>query len=69
MTNGIAESTASTSNASISSRELQHIKEHLLETEFRVNVFEQQVAERDKEIEILTNPLEGHGGEAEQGEN
>ena len=47
VTNGIAESTASTINASISSGELQHIKKRLLETELRMKVFEQQVAERE----------------------
>ena len=56
VTNGHAESTTTTT-ASVSSRELQHLKERLLETELKMKVFEQQVAERDEEIETLTNYL------------
>ena len=58
VTNGVAESTATTiTAASTSSREFQHLKERLLETELRMKVFEQQVTERDEEIETLTNLL------------
>ena len=56
VTNGHAESTTTTT-ASVSSGELQHLKERLLETELKMKVFEQQVAERDEEIETLTNYL------------
>ena len=54
MSNGVAESKTT---ASITSGELQHLKERLLETELRMKVFEQQVSERDEEIETLTNLL------------
>ena len=58
VTNGIAESTATTTTAaSTSSGEFQHLKERLLETELRMKFFEQQVAEREEEIETLTNLL------------
>lgn len=36
---------------------IQHLKERLLETELRMKVFEQQVAEKDEQIETLSNLL------------
>ena len=36
---------------------VQHLEERLLETELRMKVFEQQVAERDEEIETLSSLL------------
>lgn len=41
------------STTSVASGELQHLKERLLETELRMKVFEQQLAERDEENETL----------------
>lgn len=50
--------TGATMSASLKSEGLiQHLKERLLETEIRMKVFEQQVAERDEEIETLRKLL------------